>query len=131
MRTRAYRPEVTDCLEERSLLSGVAGLSADPVVLSHRRLIKVNEHMRLAFLLFARDRVVDDLLKDIHDVAVIIPFGRVDGLGVTIKRIVDRMQQDLAAHVPNAIRAARNDVLAATLAGVEARVQARGVRVWW
>ena len=48
MRTRAYRPEVPGCLEDRSLLSGVAGLSADPVVLPHRRFNLVAEHMRRA-----------------------------------------------------------------------------------
>ena len=49
MRKRAFRVEVPDCLEGRSLLSGVAGMSADPVVLSHRRLAKVVDHMQVAF----------------------------------------------------------------------------------
>jgi hypothetical protein len=129
MRTRAYRPEVLDCLEDRSLLSGVAGPSADPVVLTVRRLHLVGDQLRLSFQLFARDLVTDHLLDDIHNVAVIIPFGRVDGLGITIKRTLDQMQHDLSAHVPNAVLTAQNDVLAAILAQVKARVQAGDVVV--
>jgi hypothetical protein len=53
----------------------------------------------------------------------------VDGLGVSINRIVTRMQHDLSAHVPHAIRSARNDVLAVTRAEVKARVQAGDVVV--
>ena len=63
------------------------------------------------------------------DVVVMIPFGRVDGLGVSINRIVNRMQHDLSANVPHAIRSARNDVLAVTRAEVEARVRAGDVVV--
>ena len=130
MRTRAYRPEVPVCLEDRSLLSGVAGLSADPVVLPQRRFNFVGEHMQQGFVLFARDRDVIQLRGEIiDDVAVMIPFGRVDGLGVSINRIVNRMQHDLSAHVPHAIRSALNDVIAVTRADVKARVQAGDVVV--
>jgi hypothetical protein len=127
MRTRAYRPEVPGCLEDRSLLSGVAGLSAEPGVLTRRRFNTVAEQIQLGFQLFARDRVVSHLGDEIYDVAVLIPFGRVDGLGVSINRILNRMQHDLSAHVPHALRSARNDVLAVTRADVEARVQAGDV----
>ena len=129
MRTRAYRPEVPGCLEDRALLSGVAGPSADPVVLLHRKFLKVGEQIRLDFQLFARDRVVSVLREDLYNIAVMIPFGRVDGLGVASKRIVDNLGHDLAAHVPHAIRSARDDVLAATRAEVEARVRAGDVVV--
>ena len=60
---------------------------------------------------------------------MMIPFERVDGLDVSINRIVNRMQHDLSANVPHAVRSARNDVIAATLADVEARVQAGDVVV--
>lgn len=129
MRARAFRPEVPDCLEERSLLSGAAGQSADPVVLSNRRLIKVEQQMVLSFHLFSRDRYVPGLLDSLHDSAVMIPFGRVDGLGVTINRTVDRMHRDLAAGVPDAIRLAGHDVIAAVRAEVAARVRAGDVVV--
>ncbi len=129
MPTRAYRPESPGCLEDRSLLSGVAGLSADPVVLSHRRFNTVAELMRLGFRSFGRDRNVTELGDDLYKVAVMIPFGRVDGLGVSINRILDRMQDDLSNNVPHAIRSARNDVIALTRADVEARVQAGDVVV--
>jgi hypothetical protein len=129
MRTRAYRPEVPGCLEGRSLLSGVAGLSADPVVLSHRRFNTVAEQIRLGFQSFGRDRDVSHLGDAISDVAVMIPFGRVDGLGVSINRILNRMQDDLSANVPHAVRSARNDAIAVTRADVEARVQAGDVVV--
>jgi hypothetical protein len=129
MRTRAYRPEVPGCLEDRPLLSGVAGLSAHPVVLSHRQFNFVAEHMRMGFDLFARYRDVSQLRNEINDVVVMIPFGQVDGLEVSINRIVNRMQHDLSAHVPHAIRSALNDVLAVTRADVEARVRAGDVVV--
>lgn len=129
MRTRAYRPEVPGCLEDRSLLSAVAGLSADPVVITHNRIITITEQVGLAFQLFHHDRDVAHLRDEIYDVAVIIPFGRVDGLGLSINRIVNRMQRGLSAHVPHAIGLARNAVIAAMRAEVEARVQAGDVVV--
>jgi hypothetical protein len=48
----------------------------------------------------------------------------VDGLGVSINHIVDRMRHDLSIHVPHAARSALFDVLAVTRAQVEARVRA-------
>jgi hypothetical protein len=129
MRTRAYRPEVPGCLEDRSLLSGVAGLAADPVVLSHRRFNLVAEQIRLGFRSFGRDRFISELNDDLRNVIVMIPFGRVDGLGVSINQIVTRMKHDLSANVPDAVRSARTDVIAVTRAAVEARVQAGDVVV--
>ena len=140
MRTRAYRPEVHGCLEDRSLLSGVAGLSAHPVVLLNRKLDIVIEHMESSFQSFAGDRpsvshlrargpLIAELRESLRNVAVMIPFGRVDGLGVKINHILDRMQQDLSARVPNAIRSASDDVIAVTRAEVKARVQAGDVVV--
>jgi hypothetical protein len=124
MRTRAYRPEILGCLEDRSLLSGVAGLTADPVVLTRRQFHFIAEHMRLGFQSFARNRDVSQLHNEINDVAVWIPFGRVDGLQVSINHIVNTMQHDLAANVPHAIRNAGNDVLAVTRANVQALARA-------
>src|SRR3954468_15871621 len=91
MRTRAYRPEAPVCLEDRSLLSGVAGGSADPFVFTPRRFHKVGEQINLAFQSFDRDRAPAVLHDDIFLVAVMVPFGRVDGLGVAINRRLDRM----------------------------------------
>ena len=130
MRTRAYRPEVNR-LEGRSPLSGVAGLSAaGPVAVSPRRLHLYAEQVRQTFLLYARGAYYAPQVRDdLYQVAVMIPFGRVDGLGVTINRIVDEMQQDVFAHVPNAVLSARNDVLASTRAFVDGRVEAGDVVV--
>lgn len=127
MRTRAYRPEVPGYLEERSLLSGGAGLPTAPVVLLRRQFSKVGEQIHLGFQLFARDRAIDDLHDKIFSVGVMIPFGRVDGLGASINGILDRMERDLDANVPFAIRTARTDVLAVTRAAVQVRVQAGDV----
>jgi hypothetical protein len=130
MRTRAYRPEVPGCLENRSLLSGVAGVSADPVILLQFKLNKVAELTRDYFVTFGeRDRSVADLRVALIDVIVMIPFERVDGLGASINGILGRMQKDLSANVPDAVRTAGNDVIAATRAEVEARVQAGDVVV--
>ena len=129
MRKRAYRPEVSRCLESRSLLSGVAGTPADPVVFPRVSFARVREQIQQSFQLVARDRVTSTLPDDLYNVAVLIPFGRVDGLGVTINRILAELRQDLAAHVPNAVLSARNEVLAATREQVEARVRAGDVVV--
>ena len=129
MRTRAYRPEVPQCLEDRSLLSGIPGLSADPVVLPRRKFNMFAEEIRVTFQTFARDRLASDLHDRIFIYGVMIPFARVDGLGVSINRILDRLHRDLAANVPDAIRSARTDVLAVIRADVQARVRAGDVVV--
>src|SRR4051794_7396889 len=109
MRRRAYRPEVPGCLEGRSLLSGVAGLSADPVVLSLRRLNRVAGHMRFSFGDFARLRVISLLREELHNNAMFVPFGRLDGLGASIDRIVDGMQHDLSAPPTSLTPSARSN----------------------
>ncbi|WP_406695768.1 hypothetical protein V5E97_32690 [Singulisphaera sp. Ch08] len=130
MRKRAYRPEVPGCLEGRALLSGVAGLPANPVVLSQSHFFKIAERVRLGFQLYGRDRRdIASITDHIRDVSVWIPFARVDGLGPSIDRILGRMQHDVSAHVPGAVRSARSDVLAVIRASVEARVQAGEVVV--
>lgn len=129
MRTRAFRPEVPGCLEDRLLLSGVAGPSAHPVVLSQLRFNKISQQIRLGFQLLVRDGDEDRLPDQIQDVVVWVPFGRVDGLGQSINRTLDKMQHDVLAKVPNAVNTARNDVLAAIHAEVAARVQAGDVVV--
>jgi hypothetical protein len=121
MRKRAYRPEVHDCLEDRSLLSGVA---ADPVVFPRRQLVFVTNHMRSGFALFARQPDFSQLHAEIDDVVPKVPFGRVDGLESSIVSILDRMRHEISAHVPNAFRSAMHDVIAITVAGVKARVRA-------
>jgi hypothetical protein len=127
MRTRAYRPEAPCCLEDRSLLSGVAGHPVDPVVFSRRQFNLFAEHERIGFDLFARYRDVNQLHEEIEEVFVLIPFERVDGLKVSVDRIVDRMLHDLSAGVPHAIRSALKDVIAVTHADVQARVRAGDV----
>ena len=127
MRRRAYRPEVPDCLEGRSLLSGVAGLSAHPVVMSHRQLNQTFEHIKFAFGEFTPFRVAYVLRDDLHNLAMPVPFGRVDGLDEAIDRIVDRMQHDLSAHVPHPIRSAQHALIAAIRANVAARVRSGDV----
>jgi hypothetical protein len=125
MRKRAYRPEAPGCLEGRSLLSG----SSHPVVLLHRQLNMIVDHMRSGFVLFTRYHDPGQVRSEIEDVVGNIPFGRRDGLDVSIDGIVDNMVQELHAHVPGAIRSASNEVTAATIAEVEARVRAGDVVV--
>ena len=127
MRTRAYRPEVPGCLEDRSLLSGVAGHPAQPVVFSHSQFNLYAERMRAGFDLYVRYRDVVQLHNVIDDTVVMIPFGGVDGLEKKIDGIVDRMRDNLAAHVPLAIQSAFIDVIAVSRAEVEVRVQAGDV----
>jgi hypothetical protein len=124
MRTRAYRPEVPGCLEDRSLLSGIAGMAAHPIVLSRQQFNLVPERIQSAFQSFRKGFGIAQLHDDILGAVVRIPFGRVDGLAVSINGILNRMQHDLSAKVPDAISSARADVTAVTRADVEARAQA-------
>src|SRR5262249_31622121 len=127
MHWRAYRPEVPVCLEDRSLFSVAAGPPADPFVYSRQRFNFFAEHMRIGFDLFGRYRDVTQLHSEIDDIVVLIPFGRLDGLDVSISHIVDRMQHDLSSKVPHAVRSAFHDVIAVAHAEVEARVRAGDV----
>ena len=124
MRTRAYRPEVPGCLEDQSLLSGVAGPSADPVIFSRHRLSFIVQHMQQGFDLYARYRDVSQIRSEVDDVVVMIPFGRADGVRGSLDRVVNRMQREISAHIPLAFRRARIDVNAVIRAQVEARVRA-------
>lgn len=124
MRTRAFRPEIPGCLEDRALLSGVAGSSADPVVFSRHRLSFIVQHIQQGFDLLARYRDISQLHSEIDDVVVMIPFGRADDVRGSINRVVTRMQDEFAAHVPHAFRRARIDVNAVIRADIEARVRA-------
>jgi hypothetical protein len=129
MRTRAYRPEVPGCLEDRSLLSSVAGRSADPIVFTRREFNLIPEQIQSAFQFSRRNGDIPHLHDEILDAVVNIPFGRVDGLAVSINGILDKMQHNLSAKVPHAISSARNDVIAVTRADVEARAQAGDIVV--
>jgi hypothetical protein len=125
MLTRVYRPEAPVSLEDRSLQSGLS----QPVVLLHRQLNMILDHMRNGFVLFTRYHDLGQVHSEIEDVVVNIPFGRQDGLDVSIDRIVDNMAVELHAHVPGAIQSASHAVLVATIAEVKVRVQAGDVVV--
>ena len=129
MRTRAYRPEVSGCLEDRSLLSSVAGLSADPVVLTRREFNLIPEQIHEAFQSSFQNGGISRLRDGIREAVANIPFAGVDGLAVSINGILNRMQHDLSAKVPHAFSSARNDVIAVTRADVQARVQAGDIVV--
>jgi hypothetical protein len=129
MRTRAYRPEVSGSLEDRSLLSSVAGLSADPIVLTRSEFNLVPERIQEAFYTFRKGFGVSELHDDILNAIVNIPFGRVDGLAKSINGILKMMEQDIHAKVPDAISSAQNDVIAVVRADVQARAQAGDIIV--
>ena len=112
MRMRAYRPEVSGCLEGRLLLSGVAGRPAAPYPFpGHQYKLFVN-HVGIAFTLYARYHDKIQLHNEFDDIIPLIPFARADGLSAKIDGIVDKMMRDIRANVPHAIRTAHNDVIA-------------------
>jgi hypothetical protein len=124
MRTRAYRPEVSGCLENRSLLSGVAGTSSVPIVLTRREFNQVPEEIQEAFLEFRQGFGIEELHTEILDAVAPIPFGQADGLGSSITRILKTMQRDIHGKDPQAITSAHNDVIAVTRADMQALAQA-------
>ena len=97
MRTRAYRPEVPGCLEHRSLLSSVTGRLANPIALTRREFNRIPEQIQSAFQLSRRNGDIPHLHEEILDAVANIPFGRVDGLAVSINGILNRMRHDLSA----------------------------------
>jgi hypothetical protein len=125
MRTRAYRPEVPGCLENRSLLAGVAGMSADPIVLTRREFNLVPEEIRSAFEDYRQGFGIEKLHNDILDAVAPIPYAQADGLGSSITRILKTMQRDIHAKDPQAI----NAVTAVTRADVQALAQAGNIVV--
>jgi hypothetical protein len=127
MRTRAYRPEVSGRLEGRSLLSGVAGLSAAPYVFRGGQFKLYVVHANADFTYFARYRDPIQIRHEFEDIIPLIPFARADGLPAKFDGIVDQMVSDVHAGVPHAIRSAYDELIAATKAEVEARVQAGDV----
>jgi hypothetical protein len=124
MRTRVYRPEVPDCLENRSLLSAVAAMSADPIVLTRREFNIVPEEIRSAFHDYRQGYGIEELHDDILDPVSSIPYAQADGLGSSITRILKTMQRDIHAKDPQAINSAVNAVIAVTRADVQALAQA-------
>ena len=129
MRKRAYRPEVPGCLEGRSLLSGVAGHSADPTVFTRREFNYVPEQIQEAFHLFRQGSGISELHDEINEATVAVPFGRQDGLAASINGILGTLQHDMHAKVSDAVSTARNEVLAVTRAAMQAQAQAGNVVV--
>jgi hypothetical protein len=85
--------------------------------------------MRQGFVLYTRYRDFSQIRSEIDDVIMLIPFGRVDGLNVSIDRTLDGLRQDIFSHVPGAVRKASMDVTTLTLEQVRARVRAGDVVV--
>jgi hypothetical protein len=126
MRTRAYRPEVPGLLEGRSLLSGVAGQAA-PYVFRVGQYKLYVVHTQANFTSFARYGDATQIRHEFEDVIPLIPFALADGLPSKFDSIVDQMVGDVRAGVQHAIRSAYDELIAATRAEVEARVQAGDV----
>ncbi len=131
MPKRAYRPEISCGLENRALLSGfaAAGLSAHPIVITRAKFNLVPEEIQSAFHEYRQGFGMAELHEEIFDDIVNIPFARVDGLAESVNGILNKLQQNMQAKVPNAISTAHNDVTAVTRADVQARVQAGDIIV--
>jgi hypothetical protein len=123
MRKRAYQPEVPCCLENRSLLSGGAGLSPHPTVLTRREFNFVPEQVQNSFLEFRQRNGISSLHDDIFTAIAIIPFVHADGLVTSINGILKTLKRDQRAKVPGAVSLALNEVLAAIRAHVQALAQ--------
>ncbi len=123
MRTRAYRPEAPNSLEDRSLLSGVARPLVNPVVISAAEFGGITRQMRVDFQMYARNGDNELLQTQLLQVAVRVPFGGVNGLGISINSILRNMEQDISGGVPRAIRTATNEVIAATHANLAASIR--------
>ena len=127
MRKRAFRPEVPGCLENRSLLSGLAGRPKHPpVVFSHQRLARAIGQVNDGFDVFTQHHDVSQLRFELNRASAValVPFGRIDGLRVSYNRIINKMRHDIHARIPGSVEAARHEAVALTEATVEARIRA-------
>ncbi|WP_422929086.1 hypothetical protein [Singulisphaera sp. PoT] len=123
MRTRAYRPEAPRSLEDRSLLSGFGGPAADPVVMTSRQLDTILEQVRLNFQLYAENGNVPRLREQLQIAVKNVPFGRIDGLGISFNAIVQRMRRELnARQLFHPVAQASNRAVAAVNVEVQNRV---------
>ena len=125
---RAYHPEVLG-LEDRSLLSSVAGPSAHPIVFTRRQFNFVPEQIQSGFYSFRQGGGIAELHDEINEAIVTIPHGRQQGLATSINRILNKLQHDMRAKVPQAVSIAHNEVLAVTRAAMQAQAQAGNVIV--
>ena len=125
MHRRAYRPEVPDSLEGRSLMAaGAVGPAADPIVIRPARLDGIVEQVHLAFDLYTRTRDIAQVNTLLQPVAVLIPYGREDGLGESINGILHQMRQDDVVRSNRPVLTAYRQVLAVMRADLAARIQA-------
>lgn len=127
MSRRAFRPEFSGCLEGRALASGFARPSMHPAIFSRDRFDQVTLGVQLKFSTFARLRDVSLLRGGLVDFVTLLPFRRADGLGESVGRIVDRMEQGLASGARGAILTAQHEVITTIHANLAARVGAGDV----
>ena len=127
MRTRAYRPEVSGCLESRLLLSNVAGRPAAPYVLSGHQVKLFVVHLASEFSIYEHIKDITHLQHGLEDLIPFIPYAYADGLPAKFDHILGQMRRDIHSNAPHPIRTASNEVLAVTRAEIEARVQAGDV----
>lgn len=124
MRRRAFRPEAPAALDDRSLMSGVVGPSAGPVVLPIRQLRLVVDRVQLTFSAFTRNSTFSQLREDLLSDVAAVPFGRADGLEASVDRIVVGLHDDLQDRAPFAVRSAERRMIATIRQDVAIRVRA-------
>lgn len=123
MRRRGHRPEAPVCLEDRCLLSGAAGPSGDPVVISPLLLHNIEFQIRVSFQEDPRYHNMARLPGQLQQSVAAFPFGQAQGLGVAINNILDQMRLDYGAGVPHAIVSARDEVINVVRADLVASIR--------
>lgn len=127
MRRRAFRPEALHRLEDRSLQSGVGGAAAGPVELPAGRLDGILHQVRLSYFLYVRKPNMEQLRNHLQPVAVLVPFGREDGLGDKINDILHQVHDGIANGAPLPVYTASRQTINLIRSDVYARVRAGDV----
>ena len=122
MRRRAFTPDALGRLEDRVVLSHVAGLSQGPVELSDLRFNMAIGLVKKDFELFATSGDLERLRAMLAEHTKGIPFHQVDGLGTKVDAILVQMQSDIASEAPRPISTSHHRVVGAIRADVKARI---------
>jgi hypothetical protein len=118
MRRRSFTPAAPACLEGRDLPSAFPGPAHLSAALYGLNLLKLQGN----FQQFALYGNLPLLRSQLAMRAAMVPFARVDGLGVKTNAIIDRMQANLAEGTPGAIYAAYQEVRAGVHSDLQARI---------
>ncbi|WP_165069607.1 hypothetical protein [Paludisphaera rhizosphaerae] len=126
MHRRAFRPEASHRLEDRSLQSGMGG-AAGTVELPAGRLDGILRQVRLSYFLYVRKPNMEQLRNHLQQAVVLVPYGREDGLGEKINDFLHEVHDGIANGAPLPVYTASRQTINLVRSDVYNRVRAGDV----